>query len=143
MKVSRFEDLECRQVARELTQSIYRQTTDGKFSRDHSLRDQMQRAGLSIMANIAEGFMRRSDKEFVQYLYTAMASSAEVQSHLYVALDAGYMTKDEFRSLYEQAGTTGRLISGLIKYLRSPHQNPRTKATEQTEQTEQTRQTSP
>ncbi|TKS59658.1 MAG: four helix bundle protein [Nitrospira sp.] len=71
------------------------------------------------MANIAEGFVRRSNKEFVQFLFIAMSSSAEVQSHLYIAVDQGYLSKDAFESIYGQADKTGRIISGLIKYLRT------------------------
>jgi len=80
------------------------------------------------MANIAEGFVRRSNKEFVQYLFIAMSSSAEVRSHLYIAVDQGYLTKDAFDSIYSQADKTGRIISGLINYLR-------TKQTSSTKQT--------
>lgn len=71
------------------------------------------------MANIAEGFVRHSDKEFVQFLFVAMASAAEVQSHLYVAMDQGYLSKEMFDSTYAQAGKTSRIISGLVKYLRA------------------------
>jgi len=70
------------------------------------------------MANIAEGFVRHSDKEFVQFLFVAMASVAEVQSHLYVAVDQEYLVPETFDSIYAQAGKTSRIISGLIKYLR-------------------------
>ena len=71
------------------------------------------------MANIAEWFVRRSNKEFVQVLFIAMSSTAEVRSHLYIAVDQSYMTKDAFESIYAQADRTGRIISGLIKYLRT------------------------
>ena len=67
---------------------------------------------------IAEGFARHSDKEFVQFLFVAMASAAEVQSHLYVAVDQGYLSKEMFDSIYAQAGKTSRIVSGFIKYLR-------------------------
>jgi len=73
----------------------------------------------SVMANIAEGFVRRSSKEFVQFLFIAMSSSAEVRSHLYIAVDQGYLSKDSFESIYAQADKVGRIISGLIKYLRT------------------------
>ena len=69
------------------------------------------------MANIAEGFVRHSNKEFVQFLFVAMASAAEVQSHLYVAVDQGYLSQETFDSTYAQAGKTSKIISGLIKYL--------------------------
>ena len=67
------------------------------------------------MANIAEGFVRRSSKEFVQFLFIAMSSSAEVRSHLYIAVDQGYLSKDVFESIYAQADKVGRIISGLIQ----------------------------
>lgn len=86
------------------------------------------------MANIAEGFARRSNKEFIQFLFIAMSSGAELQSHLYIAADQGYVSKETFDSIYKQADKTGRIISGLIKYLR-------TKQSEQTKRTRQTRQT--
>lgn len=76
------------------------------------------------MANIAEGFVRRSNKEFMQFLFIAMSSVAEVQSHLYIAVDQGYVAKDTFESLYKQADKTARIISGLIKYFRSKQTKP-------------------
>ena len=80
---------------------------------------QIQSAAGSAMANIAEGFVRRSNKELVQFLFIAMSSTAEVQSHLYIAVDQGYLSKDAFESIYAPADRTGRIISGLIKYLRA------------------------
>jgi four helix bundle protein len=88
----------------------------------------MRRAGVSIMADIAEGFSRKGDLEFTQFLFVAKGSAAELQSHAYVALDQGYIEQGRFQDLYAQADKSARLISGLIKYLRSP-------------QTKQTRQT--
>lgn len=76
------------------------------------------------MANIAEGFVRRSNREFVQFLFIAMSSCAETQSHLYIALDQGYLSKDSFESIYGQADRTARIISGLIKYLRAKQAIP-------------------
>jgi len=87
MKISRFEDLDCWQEARILVKKIYEFTKDGNVKKDLWLTGQIQGGATSCMANIAEGFTRRSDKEFIQFLYIAMASTAEVQSHLYVALD--------------------------------------------------------
>jgi four helix bundle protein len=89
------------------------------WKRDVRLCTQIQSAAGSVMGNIAEGFVRRSNKEFVQYLFIAMSSSAEVRSHLYIAVDQGYLSKDSFESIYTQADKTGRIISGLIKYLRT------------------------
>lgn len=90
----------------------------GKFARDYGLRDQIQRASVSIMANIAEGFDSNSDEEFIRFLRYALRSATEVQSHLYVALDQNYIDKPAFDDLYAQAGETKSLISGFIRYLR-------------------------
>lgn len=120
MKVSRFEDLDCWKEARQLTQKIYEAIAKTPaWQRDVRLCGQIQAASVSVMSNIAEGFVRHSDKEFVQFLFIAMSSSAEVQSHLYVAIDLRYLSQESFDALYLQAGKTSRIISGLIKYLRS------------------------
>ena len=118
MKISRFEDLDCWQEARILVRKIYDASRAGEFRKDLRLTGQIQSAATSSMANIAEGFERRSDKEFVQFLYIAMASTAEVKSHLYVAFDQGYIDENQFNGIYEQAQKTAQLISAFIKYLR-------------------------
>jgi four helix bundle protein len=118
MRISKFEDLDCWQEARLLVRKIYEATKDGNFKKDMRLTSQIQSAATSSMANIAEGFERRSDKEFVQFLYIAMASAAEVKSHLYVALDQAYIEKKQFDDIYDQARKTAKMISALIKYLR-------------------------
>ncbi len=140
MKLTRFEDLECWQQARLLTRIVYQATNNASFKKDLRLSGQIQAAATSAMANIAEGFIRRSDKEFKQFLFIAMSSTAEVQSHLYVALDQGYINQHAFDEIYDQASKTAMLISGLIKYLRSKT-TKKTKLAEKTEQTEQTRKT--
>jgi len=119
MKLSRFEDLECWQAARDLVRRVYSLTSDSAFRNDLRLSRQMQAASSSVMANIAEGFVRRSTKEFTQFLFIAMSSAAEVQSHLYIALDQGYIDQNQFDEIYQQANKTGMIISGLIKYLRT------------------------
>ena len=119
MKVTSFEDLDCWQEARVLVRKIYDATRDGNFKKDLRLTGQIQGAATSCMANIAEGFIRRSDKEFIQFLYISMSSSAEVRSHLYVALDQGYVNQQQFDELYGQADKIGKMISNLIKYLRN------------------------
>ena len=124
MKISRFEDLDCWQEARMLGRKVYEATEDKRFSRDLRLAGQIQSAATSSMANIAEGFIRKSSKEFIQFLYIAMSSSAEVRSHLYVAMDLGYIDKGSFESIYDQADKVGRMISNLIKYLRSLQTKP-------------------
>jgi four helix bundle protein len=118
MTIKSFEDLDCWQEARLLVRKVYGSTRDSGFKKDLRLAGQIQSAATSCMANIAEGFERRSDKEFVQFLYIAMASTAEVKSHLYIALDQAYIEKRQFDDIYAQAGKTSKMISSLIKYLR-------------------------
>ncbi len=125
MKLTRFEELDCWKEARQLTRQVYAGIEQSSaWKRDVRLCGQIQSAAGSVMANIAEGFVRRSNKEFVQFLFIAMSSSAEVQSHLYIAVDQGYLSKDAFELIYEQADKTGRIISGLIKYLRTKQLKP-------------------
>ena len=118
MKITRFEDLDCWKEARVLVQDVYEATRDGNFKKDMRLTSQIQAAATSCMANIAEGFIRRSDKEFIQFLYISMSSSAEVRSHLYVALDQSYIDQTLFDKIYGQSDKVGKMISNLIKYLR-------------------------
>jgi four helix bundle protein len=96
MKIERFEAIDSWKKARELTKTIYNQTNKGKFSKDFGLRDQIQRAAVSIMANIAEGFDAGTSKSFITFLRYAYRSASEVQSLLYVANDCSYITQDEF-----------------------------------------------
>ena len=120
MKLTRFEDLDCWKEARQLTRQVYEAIEQNSaWNRDARLCSQIQSAAGSVMANIAEGFVRRSNKEFLQFQFIAMSSSAEVRSHLYIAVDQGYLSKDAFESIYTQADKVGRIISGLIKYLRT------------------------
>ena len=119
MKITRFEELECWQRGRELTKLVYSATRNEAFKKDLRLAGQIQASATSTMANCAEGFIRRSNKEFIQFLFIAMSSAAEVQSHLYVALDQGYVAQEKFNVIYKQADKTSRLISGLINYLRT------------------------
>ena len=117
-KIAKFEDIVAWQKARELTKEIYTCTRTGDFARDYGLRDQIQRASVSAMANTAEGLERGGDKEFIQFLSTPKASCGEVKPHLYVALDQGYMTTSAFDQLYGQASEVSRLLSGFMAYLR-------------------------
>lgn len=119
MKVKRFEDLDCWQEARTITRTVYALTTGGLFKKDHSLTDQVRRAAISIMTNIAEGFSRQEDREFTQFLFISKSSASELQSHLYVALDQQYIHQNDFDSLYEQLESKQKRISNLIKYLKS------------------------
>jgi four helix bundle protein len=111
--VERFEDLVAWQKARALTYAVYRLTETGRIAKDYGLRDQLRRSSVSIMANVAEGFERGKSGEFHQFLSTAKASCAEVRSHLYVALDAGYLQQEEFAELLSKAQEVGRVIGGL------------------------------
>ena len=117
--ITRFEDIEGWRKARELARLVSLVTKSGDVAKDYGLRDQMPRAAVSVMANIAEGFGRGGNKEFIQFLGHARGSSAELKSHFYVALDAGFMAKNEFGRLYRLASETEALISGFMKYLQA------------------------
>jgi len=103
MGISKFEDIRAWQEARTLTKQIYVMTREGALAKDFGLRDQLQRAAVSVMANIAEGFDCDSHAEFARFLGFARRSAVEVQSLLYAALDAGYITPEVFKTTYEQA----------------------------------------
>ena len=115
---SRLEEIQAWQKARQLTREIYEATSNSKFANDYGLRNQVQRASVSIMANIAEGFGRRSDKEFANFLNMAHGSVAEVQSHLYVALDLAYITKATFDQLNGLNDEVSRMTLALAQHLR-------------------------
>jgi len=120
MKIKRFEELECWQEARDLVKMIYEAINKSeKFKRDYRLRDQATDAGVSVMSNIAEGFSRQSNKEFIQFLYISKSSASEIQSIFYVALDLNYIDKEAFDKIYKQADKISQINSGLIKYLYS------------------------
>ena len=112
-KVERFEDLIAWQRARALTKAIYTATRDGGFAKDYGLAGQIQRASVSIMSNIAEGFERSHSGEFHHFLSVAKASCAELRSQLYVALDVGYLDQPTFDRLFGQAEEVARIIGGL------------------------------
>ena len=117
MKVKRFEDLECWKKSRKLTSTVYEVTGAGKFARDFALKDQIRRASISMLSNIAEGFERGGDKEFLHFLAMAKGSCGEVRTQLYVALDQKYLPQQTFDFLLESIEEIGRMISGLMKYL--------------------------
>ncbi|RPI02952.1 MAG: four helix bundle protein [Ignavibacteriae bacterium] len=118
MKIDRFEEIESWKGARDLTSEIYRMTKKDGFVRDFGLKDQIQRASVSIMANIAEGFDSGSKRNFILFLNYAYRSASEVQSLLYVTLDCNYITQNEFEFAYKKATDIKNLIGGFIKYLR-------------------------
>lgn len=117
-KVERFEDLICWQRSRELTNEIYSLTLSDNFKSDKILTIQIRKAAISVMLNIAEGFGRRTHKEFTHYLFIGHGSVAEVQSALYVCLDANYISNDKFDYLYDKCTEISKIISGLIKSLK-------------------------
>lgn len=119
MMYRRPEELPAWRLARKLVNAIYSMTDEGDFARDWALRDQARRAAVSMMANISEGFCRRSDKEFVQFLFLAKASAGELQSHLYVAIDRRYISDRQFALAFEDTERFARQVSGLISYLTS------------------------
>jgi four helix bundle protein len=111
--VQRFEDLIAWQKARQLTATIYEVTNTGTFARDFGLKDQIRRAALSVMSNIAEGFERGKAGEFHQFLCIAKGSCGELRSQLYTAFDATHLSEEEFGRLYDLACEVGRIIGGL------------------------------
>ncbi len=113
-----FEEINAWQRARNLTKRIYQMSSEGLFARDYGLRDQMRRACISTMSNIAEGFERGGTKEFMQFLSVAKGSVGEVRSQLYVALDQEYISVATFEQLSGEAIEISRMLSGLMKYLR-------------------------
>lgn len=114
----KIEDIQAWQKARQVTRIIYELTANGNFAKDFGLRNQIQRASVSIMANIAEGFGRRSDKEFANFLNMAHGSISETQSHLYVALDLSYIDHQSFTKLYELLNEVSRMTLVLAQHLR-------------------------
>jgi four helix bundle protein len=117
MKIKRFEDIEAWKKARGLVRTIYDLSSNGNFAKDYSLKDQIRRGSVSVMSNIAEGYARQTDKEFVQFLYIALGSVAEVQSQLYIAQDLNYLSGEQFDEVYKQSSEVARLITGFTKYL--------------------------
>ena len=118
MHVKHFEDLEIWKEARRLTKEIYRLTSAPKFSKDFSLRRQIQSAVISIMSNIAEGFERAGNQEFSQFLYVAKGSCGEVRSQLYAAVDQGFLSANESEGLLNSFQRLSSMIGSLINYLK-------------------------
>ncbi len=119
MRIERFEDIEAWKEARALVRMVYEATNEAPFKNDRGLRDQIQRAVISVMSNIAEGFMRQTNKEFIVFLGYSLRSSAEVQSQLYAALDLHYVDEHAFNLLTEQCSKVARMLQGFIRYLRT------------------------
>jgi len=110
----RYEDIDSWKMGRELVKAVYAATRIGEFAKDWGLRDQIQRAAVSICSNVAEGYERRGNKEFVKFLWIAKGSAAEVSSQLYHAKDLGYISSDVFNELYGKADMIAGKIYNLI-----------------------------
>jgi four helix bundle protein len=117
-KVKKFEEIQSWKRARSLTKEIYRATLTGSFAKDFGLKDQMRRSAVSMLSNIAEGFERGGDKEFLQFLAIAKGSAGELRAQLYVAFDQQYLAQKQFESLSQEATEISQLISGFMRYLR-------------------------
>jgi len=113
-----FEEIDAWQKARVLVSELYLVTDRAPFSKDFGLKDQIRRASISVLSNIAEGFERDGRKEFIQFLSVAKGSAGEVKAQLYVAMDQGYLTQSEFDKVAALVNETGRMIGGLIGYLK-------------------------
>jgi four helix bundle protein len=121
--ITRFEEIEAWQTARELTKLIYSLTEEGKFSRDFGLKDQIRRASVSVMSNISEGFESQTQAQFIRYLGLAKASAGEVRSQLYVSHDLDYFTPDQFTKAFAIAEKASRQIARFISYLETHPQS--------------------
>ena len=125
MKIQKFEDTKVWQDSRAFVKTTYQLTAKPKFKKDFSLRDQIQRAAVSIMNNIAEGYERDSNTEFIRFLLYSKGSSGEVRSLLYVALDLEYITEDEFNKHSETVSLISKQLANFIKYLRERNKTKR------------------
>ncbi len=120
--ITRFEEIQAWQTARQLTNIVYACSNQAGFNRDFGLRDQIRRAAVSVMSNIAEGFESRTDVQFINFLGMARASAGEVRAQLYIALDQKYITDEQFKDAFALAEMSARQIAKFIQYLES---NPR------------------
>ncbi len=118
-KVEHFEDLEVWKLARKLTGKIYSLSRSGVFAKDFGFRDQICRAAVSIVSNIAEGFERRSNSQFVQFLAIASGSAGEVRAQLYIALDLDYITQTQFQDAFDDIVCIGKMLTSLSRHLRT------------------------
>ena len=123
--IERFEDIEGWKLARRVTKRVYDLSSTGEFSRDFALVNQIRRASISIMSNIAEGFERDGNKEFIQFLSIAKGSCGEVRSQLYIAADQEYVDARTFDDVLNLLVETSRTISGLMKYLKQSDERGR------------------
>ena len=118
-KINTFEDIQAWQKARELTRAIYKVSSADSFNKDFGLKDQIRRASVSVLSNIAEGFERNGSKEFLLFLSIAKGSAGEVRAQLYIAFDLEYISKTEFDDLSKLATDTSKMIGGFMTYLKN------------------------
>ena len=123
--IKRFEEIEAWKTARELTIQIYTLTDETKFARDFGLKDQIRRAAVSVMSNIAEGFESQTQAQFIRYLSLAKASAGEVRSQLYVTRDMNYLSEEQFSSVFQLAEKASRQLARFIAYLENHPQSKR------------------
>jgi len=124
-RIDRFEDIEGWKLARRVSNRVYDVSSDGQFSKDFALVNQVRRASVSIMSNIAEGFERDGNKEFLQFLSIAKGSCGEVRSQLYIASDRGYIDEGTFNEISGILIETSKTLSGLMRYLRQSDEKGR------------------
>jgi four helix bundle protein len=117
-RIQAFEDLEVWKLARKLTVQVYRLSQKGAFAKDYGFCSQIRRASVSIVSNIAEGFERSSNSQFMQFLDIANGSAGEVRAQLYVALDLGYITQEQFQEVFKDITSIGKMLTSLKRYLR-------------------------
>jgi four helix bundle protein len=122
--VDKFEDLEVWRQARQLTVQIYALARHGDFAKDYGFRDQICRAAVSIVSNVAEGFERRSNSQFLQFLDIAAGSAGELRAQLYIALDLGYVTQAQFQDAFSAAVSISKMLASLIRHLRASPNRP-------------------
>ncbi len=117
-RIQDFEDLEVWKLARKLTVQVYALSRNGAFAKDYGFCNQIRRAAVSIVSNIAEGFERRSNSQFIQFLDIANGSAGEVRAQLYVALDLGYITREQFQAVFKDITSIGKMLTSLTRHLR-------------------------
>lgn len=118
MKIERFEDIKSWKLARKVTNKIFDLSDTGRFERDYALKQQIRKSSLSILSNIAEGFEREGNREFINFLSIAKGSCGEARAQMYIAFDRGYVDRKEFDKTQSDLKQISRLISGFMNYLR-------------------------
>jgi four helix bundle protein len=121
--ILKFEDIVAWQKALELSDLIYSYSNNDKFSKDFGLKDQMRRASVSVVSNIAEGFEREGNNQFIYFLLIAKASAGELRAQLYISRNQNYISQNEFDSINNKVIEVSKIISGFISYLRLQKKN--------------------